>query len=202
MFEEEVQIKDEESAIAWLRQKLSSGPKAVGELKPLWMRATGLLSSDISQQLDLDALLRENFWKDPDTNRWREPSPAEREKMYDSRTLRVVHDAERYLAGTLKRQTGDLDRCDWIDVLFKACRAIEEQEIEELPALRDFDPTAGYQMIAQLFHGVLKDHVPADIFSRAEKQARVASSRLKGAAEDGKQENQESKDKIQMEFDL
>jgi hypothetical protein len=164
--------------------------------------ATVLLSSEISQQFNLDALLRENFWKDADTNRWREPSPEEREKMNDSRTLRVVHDAERYLAGTLKRQTGDIDRCDWIDALFKACRAIEEQETEELPALRDFDPTIGYQMITQLFHGVLRDDVPADIFSRAEKQARVASSRLKGAAEDGKQENQESKDKIQLEFDL
>jgi DNA modification methylase len=202
LFEEEIQIKEEESAIAWLRQKLTSGPKAIGELKPFWMRAIGLLSSEISQQLDLDALLRENFWKDADTNRWREPSPAEREKMNDSRTLRVVHEAERYLAGTLKQQTGDIDRCDWIDVLFKACRAIEEQETEELPALRDFDPTIGYQMITQLFHGILKDHVPADIFGRAEKQARVASSRLKGAAEDGKQENQESKDKIQLEFDL
>ena len=59
---------------------------------------------------------------------------------------------------------------------------------EELPALRDFDPTVGYQMIAQLFHGVLKDHVLTEIFSRAEKQARVASSRLKGATEDEKQE--------------
>ena len=166
------------------------------------MRATGLLSSEISQQFDLETLLRENFWKDPDTNRWREPSPEEREKMNDSRTVHVVHEAERYLAGTLKRQTGDIDRCDWIDVLFKACRAIEEQETEELPALQDFDPTIGYQMITQLFHGVLKDHIPADIFSRAEKQARVASSRLKSSAEDGKEEKKEPKDKAQLEFDL
>lgn len=42
--------------------------------------------------------------------------------------------------------------------------------------------------IAQLFHEVLKDHVPTEIFSWAEKQARVASSRLKGATEDEKQE--------------
>ncbi len=202
MFEKEVQIKDEESAIAWLRQKLEYAHKTIGELKPLWMRATGLLPSEISQQLDLDTLLRDNFWKGAETNRWREPTLEEREKMNDNLTLRVLHDTERYLAGTLKRQTGDIDRCDWIDVLFKACRAIEEQETEELPALRDFDSTAGYQMIAQLFHGVLKDHVPVDIFGRAEKQARVASSRLKGAAEDGKQENQESKDKNQLEFDL
>ncbi len=122
--------------------------------------------------------------------------------MNDSRTFRVAHEAERYLAGTLKRQTGDIDRCDWIDVLFKACRAIEEQETDELPALRDFDPTIGYQMIARIFHGVLKDRVPAEIFGRAEKQARVASARLKSVAEDGKEEKKEPKDKAQMEFDL
>ena len=31
------------SGIAWLRRILTAGPKTVGELKPLWMRATGLL---------------------------------------------------------------------------------------------------------------------------------------------------------------
>lgn len=201
LFEEEVQIKDEESAIAWLRQRLTPGPKTIGELKPLWMRGTGLLPLEISQQLDLDALLRENFWKDTDTNRWREPTSEEREKMNDSRTLHVLHDAERFLVGSLKRQFSDSDRCDWIDVLFNACRSVEERENEELPALRDFDSSKGYQMISQLFHGILKDHVPPDIFIRAEKQARVASSRLKDVGSEEKQEKKKSKNKMQLEFD-
>ena len=165
------------------------------------MRATGLLPLEISQQLDLDALLRENFWKDADTNRWREPTSEEREKMNDSRTLHVLRDAERFLVGALKRQTSDSDRCEWIDVLFNACRAIEEQENEELPALRDFDPCKGYQMISQLFHGILRDRVPIDMFIRAEKQARVASSRLKDVGPEEKQEKKKSKNKMQQEFD-
>lgn len=57
-------------------------------------------------------------------------------------------------------------------------------------------------MISQLFHGILKDHVPPDIFSRAEKQARVASSRLKDVGPEEKQEKKKSKDKMQLEFDL
>ena len=86
-------------------------------------------------------------------------------------------------------------------MLFNACRAIEEQENEELPALRDFDSGKGYQMISQLFHGILKDHLPIDMFIRAEKQARVASSRLKDVGPEEKQEKKESRDKMQQEFD-
>jgi len=44
------------------------------------MRATGLLSAEVSQLLVLENLLTENFWRDADTNRWREPTPEEREK--------------------------------------------------------------------------------------------------------------------------
>ena len=43
LIEEEVNVKDEISAIAWLRQNIQQRPMLIGELKPLWMRATGLL---------------------------------------------------------------------------------------------------------------------------------------------------------------
>lgn len=198
----EVQITDESSAIDWLRQNLNQKPLLVGELRSLWMKAIGLLALKVSHELDLETLLIENFWQDAETKRWREPTPEERERMNDSRTLRVLHDAERYLAGSLKRQTSDIDRCEWIEVLFKACRAVEEQQTEEMPALRDFDPGTSYQMIAQLFHGVLNDHVPAEVFGRAEKQAQIAASRMKSSAQDGNQEKSKPKDKNQLEFDF
>ena len=53
------------TAIAWLRQNLESRPMLIGELKPLWMRATGLLTAEVSQTLVLENLLSENFWRDP-----------------------------------------------------------------------------------------------------------------------------------------
>ena len=199
--QEEIAIKDEISAIEWFRQKLHERPLLIGELTPFWMRATGLLPTGVSQQLDLDALLRDNFWKDGGTNRWREPTPEEREKMNDSQTLNVLHDAERFLAGSLKQQVSDADRCEWIEMIFKVCRAVEEQTTDELPALRDFDPAVGYQMISQLFHGVLKDHVPANVFSRAEKQARVTAGRLRDFAGTGaKKKRKKLKDQMELEL--
>jgi DNA modification methylase len=178
LFEEEVSVKDDLSAINWLRQRVRERPMLVGELKPLWMRATGLLAADISQSLVLEDLLAENFWRDQDTNRWREPTEEERERMNDDRSTRVLHDAERYFADTLRRQTTDAERCEWIDVLFKACRQVEEGDVQSTPTLRDFDIGEGYRLITRLFQSVLRDHVSADEYSKASKQASVASNRV------------------------
>ncbi len=121
LIEEEVAIQDEVSAIEWIRQRVKSQPLLLGELKPLWMQATGLLPAEISRDRLLEDLLAENFWRDSDTNRWREPTPEERERINDDRSIRVLHDAERYVAGSLRRSTDDPERCEWMDVIFGAC---------------------------------------------------------------------------------
>ena len=200
---EEVTIKDEVSAIDWLRQKLSLRPMMIGELKPLWMRATGLLPAALSQSLILDFLLTENFWRDPDTNRWREPTSEERERMNDDRSIRVLHDAERYLIGSLSRQTTDDERCRWIELLFQACRDIEEKQAEALPALRGFETDVAYRLITRLFQSVLKDHVSSDVFRRAEKQYRAAASKVASEAEKETEKKATSrKDDAQPTLDL
>lgn len=178
LVQEEAAIKDEMTAIAWLRQRLESRPALIGELKPHWMKATGLLSANISQSLILENLLTENFWRDADSNRWREPTTEERERMNDDRSLRVLHDAARFVNNTLDLPTTDDDRCQWIDVLFQACRAIEDNESEALPALRGFDKAEAYALIPRLFQSILRDHVSKDAYTRAEKQARAASQRV------------------------
>jgi len=203
LFEGEVSIVDEVSAIVWLRQKLRVRAMLIGELKPLWMRATGLLPTEVSQNLILENLLAENFWRDPDTNRWREPTDEERERMNDDRSLRVLHDAERFIGGSLRRGTTDSERCEWIDVLFKACKAVEEKEPGALPLLRGFDEQKGYVLISRLFQSVLKENVEPRVFQNAEKQARVASQRLNKAPErkQEKVETSEGKDRGPMLFD-
>jgi hypothetical protein len=178
LFDEEVVIKDNLTAIEWIRQRVRERPMLIGELKPLWMRATGLLPTEVSQDLVLDELLSENFWRDRDTNRWREPTEEERERMNDDRSIRVLHDAERYLAGNLRRTTSDSERCDWIDVLFKACRQVEEGDVQSTPTLREFETASGYRLITRLFQSVLRDHVAKDVYARASKQANVASQRV------------------------
>lgn len=206
MLQEEVAVKDEVTAIAWLRQKIAAKPSLIGELKPFWMRATGLLSKDITEPLVLEDLLAENFWKDEDTNRWREPMPEERERMNDDRSIRILHDAERYVAGTLRRATTDIERCEWVDVLFKMCRDLEEQDGHVLPALRQFDPVEGYKLVARLFQSVLKENVPPATYTRAEKQARVASQRTaqenKEIAAEAEAEAKRRKDEGPTLFDL
>ena len=193
LVQEDIAVKDELTAIAWLRQKLSGtgvppvnqGQDApatqgmlIGELKPHWMKATGLLAANISQALVLENLLTENFWRDADSNRWREPTAEERERMNDDRSLRVLHDAERFVNNTLDLPTTDNERCEWIDVLFQACRAIEDNESDALPALRGFDKAEAYSLIPRLFQSILREHVSKEAYTRAEKQARAASQRV------------------------
>lgn len=185
---EELVIKDEETAIGWIRQQVERAPALLGELKPLWMRATGLLSPEVSQRLILEELLSENFWRDLDTNRWREPTPEERERMNDDRSIRVLHDAERFAKGTLERPTSDAERCEWIDVLFNACKAVEEKDQAAVPALRGFDVQEAYRAITRVFTSVLREHVDASIYRAAAKQAAVAGSRMNRLADDGKAE--------------
>jgi hypothetical protein len=184
---EEFAIKDELTAIAWLRQKIAAQPALIGELKPLWMKATGLLSAEVSHSLNLENLLTENFWRDADSNRWREPTAEERERMNDDRSLRVLHDAERFVNNTLDLPTTDNERCEWIEVLFQACRAIEDNESDALPALRGFDKAEAYSLIPQLFRSILRDHVSKDAYTRAEKQARAASQRVAKKTEEEKE---------------
>lgn len=178
LIQEEIAIKDEETAIAWLRQKLEAHPAPIGELKPLWMKATGLLSASVCQGLVLEDLLIPNFWRDERSNRWREPTEAERERMNDDKTIRVLHDAERYVAGSLRRQTSDMERCEWIDALFKMCRALEENDSNVLPSIRELAPDEGYRLIGRLFQGILNDRIPPAVYSRAAKQSAVASQRI------------------------
>jgi hypothetical protein len=156
----------------------------IGELKPLWMRATGLLPASVSQDLLLDLLLSENFWRDPDSNRWREPTDEEREKMNDDLSIRVLHDAERYVAGSLHRTTRDEERCEWIEVLFKACRQVEDGDMQSIPALRRFEAGEGYRLITRIFQGVVRESVPESVYARAQKQAGAASNRISQGVRD------------------
>jgi hypothetical protein len=184
LVQEEVTIKDEVTAIAWLRQRLESGAALVGELKSLWMRATGLLPTSVSQSLVLEDLLISNFWRDESTNRWREPTPAERERMNDDKSIRVLHDAERCVAGSLRRETADAERCEWIDALFQMCRDLESDDAQMLPSMRELASDEVYRLIGRLFQGVLKDKVPPGVYSKATKQAGVASQRIAQGVED------------------
>ena len=175
---EEIKVEDEFSAVAWLRQQIAGGPKLIGELKPLWMRATGLLASSVASGLSLDRLLVENFWRETATNRWREPTDEEREKMNDDRSLRVLHDAERLISGSLGRTVGNAEVCQWIKVLFETCKDLEDGVEGALAAHLGFDRVEGYRLIVQLSNRLTPEGVEPKTLSDARKQASVAGRRL------------------------
>jgi hypothetical protein len=97
--------------------------------------------------------------------------------MERAKGIELLHDAERFINNTLRRPTTDVERAGWIDVLFQACRAVED-EAEALPALRGFDPVEGYSLITRLFQGILRDHLTSDAWRKVEKQASAASRKI------------------------
>ena len=181
----EAAVSDELSAIAWLRQKVQAEPKLIGELKPLWMKATGLLPAALSETLVLEHLLLENFWRDTATNRWREPTAEEREKINDDRSLRVLHDAERLADGRLGRTPTGGELCDWIRVLFETCKEFEEDPNAQASHL-GFDKSNAYRLIVSLSHHLTSDGVEPSLLNAARKQSAVAGRRL-AEAQDGPQ---------------
>jgi hypothetical protein len=200
---EEVAVTDELSAVAWLRQQILSAPKLTGELKPLWMRATGLLPAVVSRTLDLERLLRENFWRDTETNRWREPTAEEREKMGDDRSLRVLHDADRLACGTLGRLPSGTEICDWITILFETCKELEEDPAA-ISAHLGFDKTDAYRLMVKISHHLTPEGVDPAKLNAAKKQASVAGRRLAESAEssDTTGSTQRRKDDNQPVLDL
>src|SRR5262249_16691609 len=98
----------------------------------------------------------------------------------------------------------DAERCEWIEILFKTSEAVEDSEETVLPTLRGFEPAEAYRLIGRLFQSVLRDKVAPAAYSRAEKQARVASQRRRKVAE-GKAKKvkaKRSKDTQPTLFDL
>ena len=124
LFEEEVEVSDEASALRWLDQRLREIPLRIGELRPHWMKATVKLTSDLSTQLE--RFLRENFWLDRSTRRWRLPTAEELAELNDHERQLACHDAERFLEGKFSPSPSDAQILGWIDHLYAAAGRLEE----------------------------------------------------------------------------
>ena len=111
-------VENESTAIAWLSRLLENEPQTTGDLIPKWQVAT----RDASIAKSLDQILKENFWPDEHTGRWRLPTDEERRKMSAKEEvsaqayLRVIR---RYLEGSLDRRPSDLELCLWIRFCYR-----------------------------------------------------------------------------------
>jgi hypothetical protein len=178
--EEDVVVQDETSAIAWLRQTLARTPMRIGEIRPHWMRATVRLTGDLSTQIE--RLLRENFWLDRSTRRWRIPTAEELAELNDVERQRACHDAERFLEGRLSPPPADAEVLGWIERLYDAAGRLEEEarglvDPGEEPALPD-EAVGYYRMMPRLLQSVLKEYVDASAYTRASRQCRTAARRV------------------------
>jgi len=180
----DVEIADEVSAIEWLRQLLTREPMMLGDIKPLWMRATVRLTGVLSTHLE--RILSQNFWLDRTTNKWREPTDEERNRMDTTDRDRVLHNAERFLAGTLKDSPSDAELCQWIGVLYDAAKAIEEEHAAFSGGSMEQTPVEAldiYSQINSLFNRVLAEKVDSKVYATTARQVRMASIRLQHAEE-------------------
>jgi hypothetical protein len=179
-FEEDIVVSDETSAIQWLNRLLGKSPMRIGELRPHWMRATVKLTSDLSTQLE--RILRENFWLDRATRRWRPPSSDELAQLHNVERERACHDAERFLSGKMAPPPADRDVLSWIGHLYDAAALLEEEakglvEPGEEPTVPP-EAIGYYGMMTQLIPTVLKENVDADAYTRASRQCRAAARKL------------------------
>lgn len=181
----DVAVRDEMTAIEWLRRRLLQTPMRIGELRPHWMRATVQLTDDISTRLE--KYLQENFWLDRQTRKWREPSDEERKLLDNADRQRARHDAERFLHGSLQRHPADAEILDWIGHLYASATLFEEEaiglsdsgEVTETPA----EALGLYGMMPRLFQAVLKERVEPQQYALAQRQCRIATTKLVARAE-------------------
>jgi DNA modification methylase len=180
LFKHDAVITDETTAIQWLRERLASAPLRIGELRPHWMKATVRLTNDLSTRLE--RLLRENFWLDRHTRRWRLPTREELAQMNNVERQHALHDAERFLAGGLREQPADMEILGWIGHLYEEA-AFQEQEaaglVEEGQEADMAEEAAKYYgMMTRLLPRVLKEHVEPAALATAQRQCRVAARKL------------------------
>jgi hypothetical protein len=107
-------LSHDSGALAWLHSILGNEPQTTGELIPRWQRETAHLGA--ADPGRLDRLLRENFWEDKRSGRWRIPTADERTRMSarqslaDEAHLRTVR---RYLDGRLDERVNDWKLFEW-----------------------------------------------------------------------------------------
>ncbi|MBI2321844.1 MAG: hypothetical protein HYU88_07075, partial [Chloroflexi bacterium] len=100
------EIRDEASAIGWLRQVIEQqGPQRLGTLIPRFQEA----SAGVVIRKELRELLAENFVLDAPTNTWRLPTPQERERLNDAKALGQRREIRRWLAGKAGRHYDDVE---------------------------------------------------------------------------------------------
>lgn len=91
-------VRDESSAVQWLRQLLKDRPRAFADIQPLFMRELQSGVASWEQLPDLRDLLEANFVTD-DKDRWCVPDPKKSEHLDQLRNRALLKEFATYMAG-------------------------------------------------------------------------------------------------------
>jgi len=109
-------IRDESTAVHWLRQLLKGRPRTFGDVQPAFMRElqSGLASWE--ELPDLLEMLEDSFVVD-DKGRWMVPDPKKSEHLDQLRTRALLREFESYTTGkgTLERFRSEAVRAGFKD---------------------------------------------------------------------------------------
>jgi hypothetical protein len=114
-------LKSDTGAIAWLNAVLSSKPQTTGDLIPSWQSTTATLQDTDIEPGRLERLLEQNFWLDKRTNRWRIPTPTEREQMSASQDISAqaqLRTIRRFLDGEGDHKPTTRELAAWIQFAY------------------------------------------------------------------------------------
>lgn len=91
-------IRDEATAVQWLRQKLKDRQRAFSDIHPMFMRELQSGKAEWEALPDLREMLEDNFVLDED-GRWSVPDPKKSEHLDQLRTRTLLKEFESYKMG-------------------------------------------------------------------------------------------------------
>lgn len=95
---QELFIRDESTAVQWLRQALRDRPRTFADIQPVFMREMQSSVASWEAMPDLRAMLEGNFVTD-DKGRWAVPDPKKTEHLDQLRTRALLKEFETYKSG-------------------------------------------------------------------------------------------------------
>ncbi len=148
-------VKDERTAVQWVRARLLQEPQTLGELTPKFMQELQAIES-YENMPELKDILKENFIQEPD-GRWRVPDPQKEKDIEDLRRRGLLKLFDGYV-----RETGQLKtfRKEAILEGFRHCWDTKQYAV--IVAVCERIPVKTLQEIHELvqFYDIAKDIAP------------------------------------------
>lgn len=148
-------IRNERSAVQWVRTELEAKPQTLGELTPKFMQAMAEWDK-AEERVELTYLLKEYFVRDSD-ERWRVPDPSRAKDMDSIRRKTLLKIFEGYATGK-----GTLKVFRREALLEGFCECWETKQYGVIVAVSDRLPTTVLQESPDIkqFYDIARDRTP------------------------------------------